>query len=180
MGRFCAKGMITSIKIHQISIIAGIIFTLSLSFFSSGCGNQPKAINDFIKNYNNQLKHIAKSRNLPVEYLLITDVEDFLGAKTQELCEGTIVFTSGTTNSGLIVTFTMDSDINSDIIFGVMEAVIPATGGEVKKVLTGLGIQKGTEYKIPSNYSQKYSPDKHTIYSIEYYDELIIFSVGIK
>ncbi len=157
-----------------------LLVLMILSGFLAGCGGPPRNTEDFIKRYNREIGHVAKDRNINANSVTITSPGNAFGVKGQFLANDNILFASETTDSVLTIAFTMDSDMNSDILFGVIEAIIPATGGDTEKALKGLGVQSGTQYYIPAYYQREYRYDKHTTYGVISGGGVIIFSAEIK
>ncbi len=162
------------------SLAIPLLALMILSVFLAGCGGPPRNTEDFIKRYNREIGHVAKDRNFNANAVTITNPGSALGMKGQMLADENIIFAAETTNAGLTVSFTMDSDLDSDILFGVIEGTIPATGGDTEKVLKGMGIQTGTRYRIPAYYQREYRYDKHTTYSVVSGAGIIIFSAEIQ
>lgn len=150
---------------------------VSLALLTSCSNSRPKSSNDFIKNYNNEIKTIAKKRNLDYKPLLITNVDKQMGIHSAMFAMGGASYTGVENNSDTVVAFNIDtSNVTSNVVFAIIESAILASGGDVEKVMTGLGVQNGNQYNIPGNYFQEYNYKKELSYDIGNDGELGIIS----
>ena len=148
----------------------------------------PKTVNQFIEQYNEEIKDAVK-RNVPQSAvgLYIHDCslynvsDDGGGRKNQSINQA--FFDTYESNELVIVGFMFYENVNPDILFSVIEASIAAAGDDYETVATSLGIFNNNRYVIPVNYNENVNlQDKSYSISQSYstqWGDSIYFTINI-
>ena len=168
-------------------IFSGVMLLLIMLAVSVGSTPTPKTVDQFISNYNNEIKNTAGKRvekyggySTLTSRCTLKNIESMNGIKMALIYDssGESAFMSHNNANSFDVGFTLNKDISSDAIFSIIEAAILAAGDNDNEVANKLGILSGNQYHIPGEYQREISLNGKK-YSLASFDNHIILLVVI-
>ena len=160
----------------KILIGVGIAFLLFIMLAAAG-GSTPKTVDQFISNYNSEIKNTARNDSIAKSCSLNNVVTNLNGSKMKSFFDDSIAFmTYDHSNSFSVVFNFVKESVSADVLFPMIEVAILASGDNPNEVMKNLGVLNGDRYNIPGTYEKKISFNSKE-YSLMSVDEYIIFSI---
>lgn len=161
----------------KILIGVGVALLLFIMLAAAG-GSTPKTVDQFIANYNREIKNTLGNESLVRTCSLNNVVTNFSAAKMQEMSNGNVAFMGTEHPESLSIGFSFSHSTSPDVVFPVMEAAILASGEDCNNVTTKLGILNGNRYNIPGGYQKdiQLNGKRYSLMSVE---EFIMLSINI-
>lgn len=166
----------------KILIGLGIVIVL-LTMLAASSGSTPKTIDQFISNYNNEIKKTAGARaegpgkGVLIGRCSIHDLETAInGSKMAQIYGEKGGFVSYDYTKSFTVGFALSKTIPSEAIFSVIEAAIAAAGDDYNSVMKSLGVLSGNQYNIPAEYNREIEFNRKK-YALNSFDDMILFNV---
>ena len=162
----------TKQKIFKACGIAVVLFIILAALGSS----TPKTVDQFIKNYNNELKD-AMTRHVDKQAVDSFVKKCSLNGYTKNFNGVNATFT-GYEEPKLTLVFQFAESTSASEVFGMIDAAILAVGDDYKKVDESLGILNETNYNINGGYQKDITVNGKE-YLIEWVEDSINFMIII-
>lgn len=137
----------------------------------------PKTVNQFVNNYNREIKDTAGSRDVSVAQCSLYTFDDY-GIAKGSLFNGKVVFEGTDHNQSFSVVFIFNEDLSPHVVFAMIEAAIAASGEDYQKVCRALDILSDSEYKIRGGQRSK-TRSNGKEYSLVWTEDSIFFRIDI-
>lgn len=136
----------------------------------------PKTVNQFISNYNREIKNATSSRNISVANCSLDNIYNDYGIAKGSIFNGNVIFEGNEYEKSFAVMFIFNETMPSEAIFAMIEAAIAASGEEYNKVCKAMGILSGNQYEIRGEQRAKTHLNGKD-YSIVWADDNILLRI---
>ena len=162
----------------KILIGVSVVIVLIMIIAAAG-GSTPKTVDQFITNYNNEIKNTARNESLAKSCSLNNVFTNPNGSKMKSFSGDSIAFMTYDHSDSFSVNFNfVKESAATDAVFSMIEAAILASGDNPNEVMKNLGVLSGDRYNIPAQYEKNISLNSKE-YALMSVDEYILFSINM-